>query len=89
MIFDTIRQAVHQNRRVLAPGIPDEVLRVEYDRNTHDQLMHEADHSLRAFIIERVGREGPWVIQGVSWYRVDKLPAPGWRVINPFRDVRL
>lgn len=67
------------------------VLRVELSRDVEEQIYHQADLEVRNFLSSqmRTGVEGPWVVQGVSWYRVDNLPAPGWRVINPFRDVRL
>lgn len=29
---------------------------------------------------------GPHEFEGVSWYVVNHLPAPGWRVINPFAE---
>ena len=29
---------------------------------------------------------GPRTLMGIDVYVVDRLPAPGWRVVNPFRE---
>lgn len=59
------------------------VLRFEVDRD-HEGEMWEWLHR-NGYLSNRGLPEGPLKFMGVDVYLVPKLPAPGWRIINPMR----
>lgn len=65
------------------------VLRIEIDRDAEYALAESAyrnhDNSCMARWADyRSGKlEGPLTFMGVAVYFVERLPAPGWRVVNP------
>lgn len=65
------------------------MLRVEVELRHEETLWSEAHRErselFEQFLANRGDREGPFTIMGVALYFVDKLPAPGWRVINPMK----
>ena len=65
------------------------MLRVEVERRHEETLWDDARHDGELFeqfrAVGRGEREGPFTIMGVALYFVDKLPAPGWRVVNPMQ----
>jgi uncharacterized membrane protein len=71
--------------RCFKPGEVTAMLRVEYARDVAITLQSE----FMAMIYETViiphltGRDGPITVEGVAYYMVERLPMPGWRVINP------
>jgi hypothetical protein len=70
---------------MFAPEQIDRLLRIEIDQTRVPEFWRYSKHSLDAFH-RRDEREGPQTFQGVDLYVVNQLPAPGWRIINPFRN---
>jgi hypothetical protein len=65
-------------------GQAERVVRVEYSRRVgEDVYMGMRDYPQLADPL-RGRADGPVIVDGTSWYEVDQLPPPGWRVINPF-----
>lgn len=92
-VYEAITQAINieirhliQSGLVVHPAVARNVLRVEIaddalseyleSRTWADRPPYYADHI------------GPMVTFGVATYGVRRLPAPGWRIINPFRKER-
>lgn len=67
----------------------EEMLRVEIDRDCQDRILSRADWEVRdLWLGGPKGRPSPLKVDGISWYVLDQLPAPGWRVINPMEPPR-
>lgn len=94
-MIEDIRRAVNEQRGIiyrrsggfLSSGQVNAMLRVEVDR-LHEETLWEAarfDLELRETLLPhaRGESEGSITIRGVALYFVNRLPAPGWRVINP------
>ena len=56
------------------------ILRVELDHDAFDEVAYDLDCPWR---YDAHDMEGPRRLRGVDVYTVNRLPAPGWRVINP------
>lgn len=62
------------------------ILRIEVDHNGEVELFREHyRHTGNPYDPNRVG---PLKFEDVDVYVVDRLPAPGWRVINPYVPVK-
>lgn len=67
------------------------VLRIEMDRDAEYRIMETLGRGngpdlLHAWQEYRGhSKEGPMTFMGVAVYFVEKLPEPGWRVINPMK----
>lgn len=59
----------------------DRLLRIEIAEDNIYELA--SDLELRGMRFNRQAHEGPLTLQGVDLYFVPRLPAPGWRIINP------
>lgn len=67
----------------------EQMLRVEIEQAAWEELYGDLHRDreaggLMTMMAHKTGRrEGPFRIEGVAVYEVTKLPAPGWRVVNP------
>lgn len=67
------------------------LLRIEMDRDAEYRIMETLGRGngpdlLHAWQEYRShSKDGPMTFMGVAVYFVEKLPAPGWRVINPMK----
>lgn len=69
---------------LMSDGLIRRALRVEIAQAWEDAFMCGlfSDITTRDLVRDR---DGPFTYQGIAWYFVERLPAPGWRVVNPFR----
>lgn len=65
----------------------DAMVRIEVDRDHEHELFRDPSSHL-SFQIRSGPREGPLEFMGSALYIVDRLPDPGWRVINPMKAER-
>ena len=59
-------------------------LRIEIDRDSECVVMEALWRSRMIDPGQQRDRIGPMQIMGIDCYVVDRLAAPGWRIINPF-----
>lgn len=63
------------------------ILRIEISCKVEADFFHDA---ARYNMVpgDYYEREGPMQFMGIDLYIVNRLPPPGWRIINPFREAK-
>lgn len=68
---------------VFSPAQVRAMLRIEVDREREIEVMRDRDALTLGLRQQWQEGTGPLELEGVALYVVNRLPAPGWRVINP------
>lgn len=86
---DLPKDGLIKTARCFSPKQIEKMLRVEISRDEMPELIRDLGANFQDYVVrEHLSgtREGPFTIEGVAYYEVAALPAPGWRVINPMVD---